>query len=45
MIELCKRPFYAKGVDWYGNEVYLCVILHVAAYDRIADQVEWCVAL
>ena len=45
MIELYKRPFYAKGVDGYGNEVYLRVILHVAAYGRIADQVERCVAL
>ena len=45
MIDLCKRPFYAKGIDGYGNEVYLRVILHVAAYGRITDQVERCVAL
>ena len=44
-MELCKRPFYAKGVDGYENEVYLRVTLHVAAYGGIADQVERCVAL
>ena len=45
MMELCKRPFYAKGVDGYENEVHLRVALHVAAYGGIADQVERCVAL
>ena len=45
MIQLCKHPLCAKGVDRYGNEVYLHVISHIATYGRIADQVEKCVML
>ena len=40
-----KPPIYTKLFDGYGYEIYLHVISHAAAYDRIADQVERAVTL